>query len=86
MLANGAMIIDVRTHGEFQGGHVNGAKNVPLNTIPSKVGFFKKQKKPLILCCASGSRSGQATNYLKSQGIECINGGGWLGLNGIVSR
>lgn len=33
---------------------------------------------PLILCCASVGRSGQAVGYLAAQGIECVNGGSWM--------
>ena len=37
MIDNGAVIIDVRTPMEFQGGHVAGSKNIPLDRISSKV-------------------------------------------------
>lgn len=84
MLQNGAKIIDVRTPMEFQGGHVQGAVNIPLNTIQSKVGEIKKMKKPIVLCCASGARSGQATSLLKQQGIEAENGGGWMQVKNMV--
>ena len=76
----GAVIIDVRTTGEFQGGHIKGSKNIPLNTIGNQIDTIKKANKPVIVCCASGMRSAQAASILKSNGIEVINGGGWQGL------
>ena len=76
----GAVIIDVRTPGEFQGGHIKGSKNIPLNTISSKINEIKKLNKPVIACCASGMRSAQATSILKSNGIDVMNGGGWMSL------
>ena len=76
----GAVIIDVRTPGEFQGGHINGSKNIPLNTIGNQIDSIKKLNKPVIACCASGMRSTQATSILKSNGIEAMNGGGWSSL------
>jgi phage shock protein E len=76
----GAVIIDVRTPGEFQGGHIKGSKNIPLNTIGNQVESIKKLNKPVIACCASGMRSAQATSILKSNGIEAMNGGGWSSL------
>lgn len=76
----GAVIVDVRTPQEFASGHVKGSINVPLGNINSKVKKLKKLNKPLILCCASGMRSGSAARLLKSEGIECINGGGWRSL------
>lgn len=76
----GAVIIDVRTPGEFQGGNIKGSKNIPLNTIGNQIDSIKKLNKPVIACCASGMRSAQATSILKSNGIEVINGGGWSSL------
>lgn len=81
VIASGATIIDVRTPQEFAGGHPKGAINIPLNTIPSNIARIKKMKKPLVLCCASGMRSGQATNILKKEGIEEVhNGGSWTSI------
>lgn len=76
-----AAIVDVRTPSEFTGGHVNGSINIPLQEVPARIAEFKKMKN-IVLCCASGNRSRQATAYLKQQGIECENGGSWLEVNG----
>lgn len=73
-----ASIIDVRTPGEFARGNVVGSVNIPLDQVPNRVSEFKEMSKPIILCCASGMRSGQATQFLKQHGIEDVyNGGGW---------
>ncbi len=80
MISNGGIIIDVRTPAEFKGGSVPGSKNIPLNTIASKANNIKKLGVPVILCCASGMRSGQATSILKSKGIDAMNGGSWHSL------
>lgn len=74
-------IVDVRTRSEFSGGHVSGSLNIPLNEIPTRIEELKDMQEPLILCCASGNRSGQAENFLSRQGIDCVNGGGWLEVN-----
>jgi phage shock protein E len=76
----GAVIIDVRSQGEFVGGHIKGANNIPLNEIKNKINEIKKLNKPVIVCCASGMRSSQATSILKHNGIDAINGGGWQSL------
>jgi phage shock protein E len=76
----GAIILDVRTIGEFQGGHITGSRNIPLNTISDKIEEIKKLEKPVIACCASGVRSAQAASILKRNGIEAVNGGGWSSL------
>lgn len=76
----GAIIIDVRTPEEFQGDHIKGSKNIPLNTIENQIESIKKMNKPVIACCASGMRSSQATSILKNNGIDAVNGGGWSSL------
>jgi len=80
-MSKNATVIDVRTPGEFRGGHVRGSINIPLQDITSKVQEIKKMAQPIILCCASGNRSGQAAGFLKTQGIDCSNGGSWLEVN-----
>jgi rhodanese-related sulfurtransferase len=74
-------IIDVRTPNEFMGGNVSGSINIPLQEIQQRMDELKNLNQPLVLCCASGNRSGQATHYLSQQGIECCNGGSWLDVN-----
>ena len=79
LVKQGAQIIDVRTPGEFQGGHIKGSVNIPLQTLDKNMGKIRKDK-PVITCCASGMRSGSAKSILKSKGYEVHNGGGWMSL------
>ena len=75
---NGVQLIDVRTPAEFSAGNAKGSKNVPLDTIGNKVKKIEQLNKPVVLCCRSGMRSGQATAILKRHGIkEVYNGGPW---------
>ena len=74
-------IVDVRTPREFMGGNVEGSINIPLHEIPNRMGEMRNLKQPLVLCCASGTRSGQAHLFLAQQGIECCNAGSWLNIN-----
>ena len=78
---NVGTIVDVRTPMEFMGGHVVGSINIPLNEVQDRLQELKQLKSPLILCCASGGRSGQAAQYFKSLGVDCENGGGWMEVN-----
>ena len=80
VMDKGAVIIDVRTDGEYGEGHIKGSKNIPLNTISGKIEEIKKMNKPVIVCCQSGMRSSQANSILKNNGIESMNGGGWQSL------
>ncbi len=78
---NKGIIVDVRTPEEFMGGNVVGSINIPLNEVVARIDELKGLKMPLILCCASGGRSGQAQHYLANQGIDCLNAGSWLNVN-----
>jgi len=79
------VIIDVRTYDEFEGGNVAGSVNIPLGDLPSKLDELKTMKN-IVLCCATGNRSRMANNYLDNQGIETIDGGGWLNVNNIKNN
>lgn len=79
-------IIDVRTRTEFAGGHVAGSINIPLQEIADQVDQIKAMEQPIIFCCASGNRSGQATHYFQSLGVNCENGGSWLDVNYAVTN
>ncbi|MBK8736892.1 MAG: rhodanese-like domain-containing protein [Saprospiraceae bacterium] len=78
---NQGTIVDVRTQGEFMGGNVVGSINIPLQEIQQRIDELKDLKQPLVLCCASGNRSGQATQFLSQMGMECYNGGSWMDVN-----
>jgi len=77
----GAIIIDVRTKAEFSQGAIPGSKNIPLQNINTQIALIKKLNKPVITCCASGMRSGNAASILNNHGVESLNGGGWLSLS-----
>jgi rhodanese-related sulfurtransferase len=62
------------------GGHVVGSINIPLQEVPKRLAEFKKMEH-ILLCCASGNRSGQATQFLKQNGIVCENAGSWMDVN-----
>lgn len=76
-LAHGAVVIDVRSAHEFDNGHYPRSKNIPLQRISMQAGQIKDMDKTVILCCASGVRSGSAMAVLKQKGVKCINGGSW---------
>ncbi len=80
-MQNEKTIIDVRSYGEFMGGHVANSINIPLQELPQRINEIKDMKQPIVLCCASGGRSGQAMMYLQDEGVDCENGGSWLSVN-----
>ena len=76
----GAIILDVRSKGEYASGHIPGSINISVDTLGRNLSLLKDKNKPIITCCASGMRSSSAKGMLQSKGFEVVNGGGWHGL------
>lgn len=81
LVKQGAIILDVRTKGEYAGGHIRGSVNIPVDQLSNNVQRFSDKNKAIITCCASGMRSGSAKSILKSKGYtQVYNGGSWMSL------
>jgi rhodanese-related sulfurtransferase len=86
LVKQGAVILDVRSKGEYQGGHIKGSINISVDTLSSNLNKLNKDK-PIITCCASGMRSASAKSILKSNGFtEVHNGGGWSSLQNKINE
>jgi phage shock protein E len=80
VIGRGAVIIDVRTEGEYRQDHLKKSINIPIDRLESKIPKLDKSK-PIITCCASGMRSASAKRFLKASGFtEVYNGGSWTSL------
>lgn len=74
---NGATLVDVRSAAEFASGNAPGTINIPLQELGSRFGEIPKSS-PVVLCCASGTRSGMAKLMLKKKGYpDVYNIGTW---------
>ncbi len=71
-------VLDVRTDYEFEGGHIEGAVNIPLDEIPKRLNEIKAMASPIAVCCLSGGRSSAATQFLVTNGVDCFNAGAWM--------
>ena len=81
LVKEGAIILDVRSRGEFESGHIKGAINIPVDQLRSNLNKLKDKNKPIITCCASGMRSAAAKSALLASGYtKVFNGGGWSSL------
>jgi phage shock protein E len=75
-LADGALVVDVRTYGEFGSGHYHNAINIPVDSISKNVSRLGAKDKPVIVYCASGTRSTVAVGILKRLGFtDVLNAG-----------
>lgn len=72
LVAEGATLIDVRSPGEFASGHVEGAKNIPVQEIGERAKEIPKDR-PVVLYCASGMRSGSAASVLRAAGRKDVH-------------
>ena len=68
-----AAVVDVREPGEFKGGHIPNARNIPLGQLAERARDLDKLKgKPVVLACASGNRSMTAAGTLRKAGFEQV--------------
>ena len=76
----GATLVDVRSIGEFAQANAAGSLNIPLSELGSRMSEIPKDK-PVVVCCASGSRSGMAKLLLLKNGYQNVhNIGNWRNL------
>jgi rhodanese-related sulfurtransferase len=73
LMNQGAVLVDVRTRAEFDGGHILDARHVPQDEVAQAAETLKRFKeKPVIVCCESGMRSGAAARVLQGQGFTTV--------------
>ena len=77
---NKAIIIDVRSHQEFAGGHVKGAINVPHNRVLEAIEDIPGLAKttPILVYCQSGARAESVCTILNQQGFKSVTNCGSL--------
>ena len=69
---NGAILVDVRSAGEFANANAPGTINIPLQELGRRLSEIPKSN-PVVLCCASGTRSGIAKLMLKKYGYQNVH-------------
>ncbi len=69
LVAAGATLVDVRTSGEFESGHAEGAINIPVDDLSSRVSEIPREK-VVVVYCASGMRSARAAAALSRAGYR----------------
>lgn len=81
LVKQGALILDVRTGGEYASGHIKGSTNIAVDALPHSLKKLKNKDQFIITCCASGMRSSSAKKILKAAGYTNVhNGGSWQSL------
>lgn len=72
-----AVVVDVREPAEFAAGHLPNARNIPMAELERRAGELSGSK-PVLVCCATGARSGRATAVLAKDGRKVFNLAGGL--------
>ncbi|MBK7569382.1 MAG: rhodanese-like domain-containing protein [Chitinophagales bacterium] len=86
LIKEGAIILDVRSKGEYGSGHIRGSMNIAVEQLGNNLNKLKDKNKPIITCCASGMRSASAKSILRSKGYtQVYNGGSWTSLRNKIS-
>lgn len=82
LIDSGAVVLDVRTPGEFSAEHLPQATNIPVDQVVDQLAQVEKlaggdKSKPIVVYCSAGSRSAKAKLMLESAGYtQVVNGGG----------
>ena len=69
---DGAVLLDVRTSGEYAEGHIPGSKNLPLQSIDKVEKMVENKATPIFVHCLSGARSRQAAAVLQQMGYTNV--------------
>lgn len=82
------LVIDVRSPSEFISAHVKDSINLPLDVFAQEIGRLAPDKNaPIVLCCATGGRSGMACGFMQQHGYTQVsNGGGASALARMLER
>lgn len=71
-VAEGALLVDVRTPQEFAAGHIPGSLNVPVTELEERLAELGDRRRPIVLYCHSGNRSGRAARMLRKEGFTSV--------------
>lgn len=74
LMNQGAVLLDVRSQSEFDGGHILDARHVPQEQVATQAADTLKRfkDKVVITCCESGMRSQAAARVLQAQGFSKV--------------
>lgn len=72
LVAQGARLVDVRSPGEYAAGHIDGAINIPVDQIGNRASSLDPKDRPVVVYCASGTRSAMARRTLRSAGFTQV--------------
>lgn len=72
LVASGAALVDVRSPGEYAGGHIPGAINIPVDQVSTRAAELGDKGRPVVVYCRSGARSASAASTLRALGFAKV--------------
>lgn len=79
LVQEGALLVDVRSPGEFAGGHIEGAINIPMQDLKGRLDELGDNRSEIVVYCQSGGRSAIAKRLLERNGFENVHDLGGIG-------
>lgn len=79
LVADGALLVDVRSEGEFSGGHIDGALNIPIQELSGRMSELGDKSGSIVVYCQSGGRSAMAKRLLEKNGFTQVQDMGGIG-------
>jgi rhodanese-related sulfurtransferase len=73
LVANGAILLDVRSPEEFRGGHIDGALSIPVQELAGRMDELGDRTGQIVVYCQSGGRSAMAKRLLESNGFTSVH-------------
>jgi phage shock protein E len=73
LVADGALLLDVRSPEEYAAGHLEGALNVPVQVLASRLGELGAHDRAVVVYCRSGHRSANAAAILREAGFTAVH-------------
>lgn len=73
LVADGALLLDVRTEGEYSGGGIEGSVNIPIQELAGRMDELGAKDQPIVVYCQSGGRSAMAKRMLEGNGFTAVH-------------
>jgi phage shock protein E len=79
LVADGALLVDVRSEGEHAGGAIEGSINIPIQELAGRMDELGDKNREIVVYCQSGGRSAMAKRLLESNGFSKVHDMGGIG-------
>ena len=79
LVADGALLLDVRSEGEYTDGGIEGSLNIPIQELSGRMEELGDKDDTIIVYCQSGGRSAMAKRLLEANGFTSVHDMGGIG-------